>query len=119
SSAIIYLLRLTLLFIFIKFTQPLRFTLFPYTTLFRSNVIDTIVHVRNAKTDDEFQKRVEQQKYVLNKLRSFLSRNSVNWGISVADRKSTRLNSSHLSTSYADFCLKKKNKHTTYSIRKC
>lgn len=67
------------------YLRPLRYNQRPtnYTDEW-ANVIDTIVHVRNAKTDDEFQKRVEQQKYVLNKLRSFLSRNSVNWGISVA-----------------------------------
>src|SRR4051812_50002388 len=33
-------------------------------------------------------------------------------GIAVADRKSTRLNSSHMSISYAVFCLKKKKKNT-------
>src|SRR5690625_6399674 len=32
-----------------------------------------------------------------------------------ADRKSTRLNSSHVATSYAVFCLKKKNKNTSYT----
>src|SRR5207249_11991688 len=32
------------------------------------------------------------------------------------DRKSTRLNSSHVSISYAVFCLKKKNKHTTITL---
>src|SRR5699024_11812507 len=37
---------------------------------------------------------------------------------SAADRKSTRLNSSHVSISYAVFCLKKKNKHpTVYACR--
>src|SRR5690242_21477939 len=36
------------------------------------------------------------------------------------DRKSTRLNSSHMSISYAVFCLKKKKKHTTQlSLRPC
>src|SRR5207249_5771317 len=34
------------------------------------------------------------------------------------DRKSTRLNSSHVSISYAVFCLKKKNKQTTYSYKR-
>src|SRR5256885_6999972 len=38
-------------------------------------------------------------------------------GVSIVrDRKSTRLNSSHLVISYAVFCLKKKNKHTRNSV---
>src|SRR5262245_63989443 len=35
----------------------------------------------------------------------------------LVDRKSTRLNSSHLGISYAVFCLKKKNKHSTHTCR--
>src|SRR5690606_41664644 len=35
--------------------------------------------------------------------------------INPGDRKSTRLNSSHVKISYAVFCLKKKNKHTKHS----
>src|SRR5438034_7594210 len=95
--------------------RPLRFTLFPYTTLFRS-----VEHVGVRLFD-----LVEQHH-----------------GIGLAthrlgDRKSTRLNSSHTVISYAVFCLKKKmarlglrtmdetigrgdklNKITTYSDRK-
>src|SRR5699024_12322493 len=36
--------------------------------------------------------------------------------LTVGDRKSTRLNSSHVSTSYAVFCLKKKNRQSRYAI---
>src|SRR5437899_5196402 len=68
-------------------------TLFPYTTLFRSIVemdegeagaMNKPVHLRELKIR-EANRRIRQ-----------------------ADRKSTRLNSSHLGISYAVFCLKKK-----------
>src|SRR5205807_6566147 len=65
--------------------RPPRSTLFPYTTLFRSN--------------GEERKRSSQP---LPRADRFLWRES--------DRKSTRLNSSHLVISYAVFCLKKKKK---------
>src|SRR5471032_3154337 len=73
-------------FFFLMLRRPPRSTLFPYTTLFRSprplGVLDHVVHER---VDPLRAARAE-------------------------DRKSTRLNSSHITTSYADFCLKKKNR---------
>src|SRR5256885_12115626 len=66
--------------------RPPRSTLFPYTTLFRSEEYTT------AKVLTETGKQVP-----------IFVRFST-----VADRKSTRLNSSHLVISYAVFCLKKK-----------
>src|SRR5256885_11236002 len=70
--------------------RPPRSTLFPYTTLFRSKV-------------------VQQQGHVLAPLaqRGQIQRHHVEPVVEV-DRKSTRLNSSHLVISYAVFCLKKK-----------
>src|SRR5437773_5045051 len=73
--------------------RPPRSTLFPYTTLFRSGLCST------AK--------------------------ALEWGRSVAaltastpgDRKSTRLNSSHITISYAVFCLKKKKNLERMTIR--
>src|SRR5256885_7274477 len=68
-------------FFFLMIRRPPRSTLFPYTTLFRSGRFPGLGHVRHA------------------------------WhalGSRKADRKSTRLNSSHLVISYAVFCLKKK-----------
>src|SRR2546430_12252835 len=65
--------------------RPPRSTLFPYTTLFRSVLIDAGPNVRRSGSS---------------RIRDF-----VNGG---ADRKSTRLNSSHSQISYAVFCLKKK-----------
>src|SRR5256885_4023700 len=85
--------------------RPPRSTLFPYTTLFRSDpysircvpqvmgpCLDNLSHAArvlvieaNAASDNPHAGRI--------------------------DRKSTRLNSSHLVISYAVFCLKKKNRH--------
>src|SRR3712207_8302031 len=82
--------------------RPPRSTLFPYTTLFRSPLEP--IHELNSRasstplTDGE---RV----YV-----SFLDRDRM---FIAADRKSTRLNSSHANISYAVFCLKKKHPHDT------
>src|SRR5438477_8525073 len=66
--------------------QPPRSTLFPYTTLFRSFPTDAFRRVLNQVIRDE---------------------GASTW---LRDRKSTRLNSSHMSISYAVFCLKKKKK---------
>src|SRR5256885_4095085 len=71
--------------------RPPRSTLFPYTTLFRSSVASR--HSPWAKS-------------LL--LRWVVARQGTRRG--VKDRKSTRLNSSHLVISYAVFCLKKKKK---------
>src|SRR5438874_4558454 len=69
--------------------RPPRSTLFPYTTLFRS------ARVR----DDEVEVAADA-----------LER-GVDFGAPRLDRKSTRLNSSHVEISYAVFCLKKKKKN--------
>src|SRR5437899_12028445 len=89
------------LFLFLLIRRPPRSTLFPYTTLFRSAGTDkenvrthggnlllclllcTLAHTHHGN-DSEHNNRL--------------------------DRKSTRLNSSHLGISYAVFCLKKKKK---------
>src|SRR5256885_12157309 len=67
--------------------RPPRSTLFPYTTLFRS--LDQ--HAAQLRVNGGQQQRLAQQGLAGN-----------------GDRKSTRLNSSHLVISYAVFCLKKK-----------
>src|SRR5256885_7709770 len=80
--------------------RPPRSTLFPYTTLFRSNPKDAPVPIRWPADGWQIQPDVfvDLPPY------------------SVPDRKSTRLNSSHLVISYAVFCLKKKKKTNQYSI---
>src|SRR5258705_3303193 len=74
--------------------RPPRSTLFPYTTLFRSNA-GVYRFGATADTDDAFfDEHVNLNLLVEERI----------------DRKSTRLNSSHLGISYAVFCLKKKIK---------
>src|SRR2546426_8520852 len=79
--------------------RPPRSTLFPYTTLFRS--------VPRRPDDPEKVKEWEQKIEERNKAHEkyFAKANT--------DRKSTRLNSSHLVISYAVFCLKKKKTNDT------
>src|ERR1039457_7405161 len=73
----------TFFLFFLMIRRPPRSTLFPYTTLFRSDVVCTLPMC------GEIRKRHPER---------------------LLDRKSTRLNSSHLVISYAVFCLKKKKK---------
>src|SRR5436309_6337597 len=80
--------------------RPPTSTLFPYTTLFRSGFDSSRYPVRDPGDH--------------------------NWDISIfkniplhreTDRKSTRLNSSHVKISYAVFCLKKKNQWVRNGVR--
>src|SRR5258707_5018763 len=82
--------------------RPPRSTLFPYTTLFRSPVADNGAGLsREARITASGLGRLLQQAWASPVMPEF-----------VADRKSTRLNSSHANISYAVFCLKKKNIET-------
>src|SRR5690554_7032999 len=95
---------------------PPRFTLFPYTTLFRS------ARYPELELDDPSSKVVklpETRPTVMVGLHYILPVIVLVWclmverlspGLSALDRKSTRLNSSHVRISYAVFCLKKKKK---------
>src|SRR5947199_7683097 len=74
--------------------RPPRSTLFPYTTLFRSSR-------RTRWSGTTFGFFADFFAAVIDRQRSSL--------LTFVDRKSTRLNSSHLGISYAVFCLKKKN----------
>src|SRR5690349_22465889 len=80
--------------------QPPRSTLFPYTTLFRS-VGDQVIAARTRLGTVIDLSRVITQE---------LAKYTSDAGNHVQDRKSTRLNSSHVEISYAVFCLKKKKK---------
>src|SRR5438477_7019996 len=77
--------------------RPQRSTLFPYTTLFRSEAEDLVDEAGIAAGTDA-------SAAVL----VFVDERHPE-PILLLDRKSTRLNSSHMSISYAVFCLKKKN----------
>src|SRR2546429_4526621 len=85
--------------------RPPRSTLFPYTTLFRS-VCALGEEKRVATGDDEL---VGQRRAHHAELFALLSLRVRKGEPHPADRKSTRLNSSHGYISYAVFCLKKKN----------
>src|SRR5256885_6728692 len=97
-------------FFFLMIRRPPRSTLFPYTTLFRSRAAWTqgfrwgdgssvgrgdgvLLPAHRFETCPDLDGETEQVDEAL------------------GDRKSTRLNSSHLVISYAVFCLKKKNTH--------
>src|SRR2546426_7272350 len=80
--------------------RPPRSTLFPYTTLFRSVLLNLILNGMDAMSEQPRERR----------RLSVRTRPGANGWIELADRKSTRLNSSHLVISYAVFCLKKKKK---------
>src|SRR5256885_8760337 len=87
--------------------RPPRSTLFPYTTLFRSSRRRRVLR-RLARF---IGRKPAHAVSLLSTPRSFLSLGGCHWHQSQdssADRKSTRLNSSHLVISYAVFCLKKK-----------
>src|SRR5947199_6069863 len=91
-----------MLFYFIL-RHPPRSTLFPYTTLFRS--------VAFGSSRGRYRRRLGQPRPArLVHSPGGLSRGVGPGGANREDRKSTRLNSSHLGISYAVFCLKKKNK---------
>src|SRR2546430_13058358 len=97
--------------------RPPRSTLFPYTTLFRSDLtpafdgkvraftsifLDRLQEYHDLSTNNQIW--MERTKGV-----GFLSaQDAIAYGASGPDRKSTRLNSSHSQISYAVFCLKNK-----------
>src|SRR5256885_11149467 len=85
--------------------RPPRSTLFPYTTLFRSGSIqgsNEVVHRGGRRSSNS-------GCHELNAQETKVDREQVSGDGRKADRKSTRLNSSHLVISYAVFCLTKKS----------
>src|SRR5690348_17430829 len=92
------------------FRRPPRSTLFPYTTLFRS-IEPQLYAAENFRAQRKAPGSLDAWDLVMRALSHY-------WRVtpednlaapgSLADRKSTRLNSSHPSISYAVFCLKKK-----------
>src|SRR5258707_7794766 len=93
--------------------RPPRSTLFPYTTLFRSCVAqaDAVrdelqlrqAQVRRQQLEDQARLEVADAQVSMQQARA---------AYEAADRKSTRLNSSHANISYAVFCLEKKTNGT-------
>src|SRR5438876_5019203 len=87
--------------------QP-RSTLFPYTTLFRS---DLVRDADNAMYRAKALGKARHQVFDSSMHAHAVTLLQLEKRDSVGDRKSTRLNSSHPSISYAVFCLKKKKTH--------
>src|SRR5256885_6615730 len=91
--------------------RPPRSTLFPYTTLFRSCVPTAHGCRRASRCNRRHSRRDPRASLLPRPLQTTQSLEWIAWPAqraSDADRKSTRLNSSHLVISYAVFCLKKK-----------
>src|SRR5256885_13040323 len=82
--------------------RPPRSTLFPYTTLFRSPGDEA----RLAVLDGRWRKDTDGRERPIQILARMVGTSMLG---DLVDRKSTRLNSSHLVISYAVFCLKKNN----------
>src|SRR3712207_7490714 len=101
-----------LFFFFLMIRRPPRSTLFPYTTLFRSDPAK-----QTFRTYDRvYQNTRGSLKEVLEIFRDrdiYVA--AVCWDAG-QDRKSTRLNSSHANISYAVFCLKKKKNNHILSV---
>src|SRR3712207_8492885 len=90
--------------------RPPRSTLFPYTTLFRSMGADDYLVKPFAFAELLARIRVRlRQRERQGGPRLRFADLSLDTATREADRKSTRLNSSHANISYAVFCLKKKN----------
>src|SRR5437773_7587981 len=94
-----------------------RSTLFPYTTLFRSRItfrVDDPVRIQSHTVIDIFR----SDSIIVPCEKAFLGLVSeishLPDSLRRRDRKSTRLNSSHITISYAVFCLKKKKKQNYY-----
>src|SRR5690349_23009873 len=89
--------------------RPPRSTLFPYTTLFRSSIDEGVTwhEITGGGLPRLFGRTSVAVAMNTDAQRVFLITNT---GLYRSDRKSTRLNSSHVEISYAVFCLKKKNK---------
>src|SRR5256885_8763813 len=83
--------------------RPPRSTLFPYTTLFRSPTAVELVAAVADFLDNDVRSSTEGQV----NFHARVAANALRIEVDL-DRKSTRLNSSHLVISYAVFCLKKK-----------
>src|SRR5256885_17206717 len=93
---------LLLYFFFLMIRRPPRSTLFPYTTLFRSG--EAVDIRRNQRPDGRPAWLAGKERHLAEVVAVLQHADP--------DRKSTRLNSSHLVISYAVFCLKKKKTYT-------
>src|SRR5690349_22542611 len=92
--------------------RPPRSTLFPYTTLFRSGLAAQ-GQPQDLVTETDAEHRQLGRAQLAGRLDGVADRRGVGYAV---DRKSTRLNSSHVEISYAVFCLKKKKTSKTQQL---
>src|SRR3712207_7831375 len=104
-----------MVFFFLMIRRPPRSTLFPYTTLFRSNVKEIGGQLDVAYVVEGAVQRAGNKVRVT----ADLIETGTDAHVWSQDRKSTRLNSSHANISYAVFCLKKKKKHNPIKNKIC
>src|SRR3712207_7287476 len=98
---------------FLMIRRPPRSTLFPYTTLFRSEEGHGLAAVDDAVVVGQGEIHHRPHRHL-----ALVHDRPVLDAVHAQDRKSTRLNSSHANISYAVFCLKKKQLITTrFSIQ--
>src|SRR3712207_7870723 len=92
--------------------RPPRSTLFPYTTLFRSagGLVEDFAPPKGGFIDRRADTVLREAVELLGRIADHPE------GLIRADRKSTRLNSSHANISYAVFCLKKKKKKNNSNL---
>src|SRR2546426_7682384 len=96
--------------------RPPRSTLFPYTTLFRSQRLGCSLQPFNTFLNVLI-KQISTELPIQDRKSTRLNSSHlvISYAVSL-DRKSTRLNSSHLVISYAVFCLKKKKRLSTIHL---
>src|SRR3712207_7421450 len=96
---------------FLMIRRPPRSTLFPYTTLFRSDdeaeAVPQTLHEAEGRGVGRDRQRAQLEVAAADEA-------DLRVEAGEQDRKSTRLNSSHANISYAVFCLKKKKQHIPY-----
>src|SRR5207249_6747852 len=85
--------------------RPPRSTLFPYTTLFRSGLLGSDYYLSGSMNLTYNGIEINEEEVTFERSSELVATARIH-----LDRKSTRLNSSHVSISYAVFCLKKKTK---------
>src|SRR3712207_8071704 len=104
------------MFFFLMIRRPPRSTLFPYTTLFRSEQLDDprelYARPRTAFVADFVGKSNLLDVTAVSEGQARIAAAPKPIPLSPEDRKSTRLNSSHANISYAVFCLQKTNNHS-------
>src|SRR5690349_22533304 len=102
----------TFSFFFLMIRRPPKSTLFPYTTLFRSQGVRAGLQVTSANGSI----RASDIDGITSLKSTF---GAIDFSdVIPSDRKSTRLNSSHVEISYAVFCLKKKKNKKIYNSSK-